>query len=86
MAESLSVLLDLNNSVFQYDLFRLEKEEALRVLATLRSVRKLTWPEVYSDKALHWELVQSRKGPHGACLYTVRVSGKLPASFAGKVS
>ena len=78
MAESHSVLLDLNNPVFQDDLFGLEKAEASRVLATLQRVRKLTWPEVYRDKGLHWELVQSKKGPHGARLYTVRVSAKVP--------
>jgi hypothetical protein len=35
------VLLDLNNPVFQDDLLNLEKEEALRVLVTLRKIKKL---------------------------------------------
>jgi len=79
VSESPSVLLDLNNPVFQDDLFSLEKDEAVRVLAILRRVRKLTWSEVYKDKGLRWELVQSRNGPHGARLYTVRVSVKFRA-------
>ncbi len=79
MAESHSVLLDLNNPVFQDDLFGLEKDEASRALSTLRGVKRLTWPEVYGDKGLRWELVQSKKGPHGARLYTVRVSTKFRA-------
>ncbi len=79
MAESPRVLLDLNNPVFQDDLFGLEKDEASRVLATLQRVRKLRWPEVYRDKGLHWELVQSRRGPHGLRLYSARVSVKFRA-------
>jgi hypothetical protein len=73
------VLLDLNNPVFQDDLLNLEKEEALRVLVTLRKIKKLGWSEVYKDKGLHWELVQSRKGPNGTRLYTVRVTDKFRA-------
>ena len=74
MGESPEVLLDLNNPVFQDDLLGLSKEDASRVLAALRKIRKLQWPQVYKDKGLHWELVQSKTGPKGVRLYTIRLS------------
>jgi hypothetical protein len=77
--ESPDVLLDLNNPIFQDDLLSLEKEEAGRVLATLREIKKLAWSDVYRNKGLRWELVQSKTGPDGARLYTVRVSDKSRA-------
>lgn len=79
MGESPDVLLDLNNPIFQDDLLGLEKEDAGRVLATLRKIKKLAWSDVYRDKGLRWELVQSKMGPDGARLYTVRVSDKSRA-------
>ena len=68
------VLLDLNNPVFQEDLFSLEKENVARILATLRKIRKLSWAEIYTDKALRWELVQSKTVPSGSRLYTIRIA------------
>lgn len=79
MKKSDSILIDLNNSVFQEDLFSLEKEEAINILGTLRKIKKLSWTEVYKDKGLKWELVQSKTGPAGQRLYTVRVSKKFRA-------
>ena len=79
MGESHNVLLDLNNPIFQDDLLSLERDEAGRVLATLRKIKKLAWAEDYRDTGLHWELVQSKKGPNGTRLYTVRVSDKFRA-------
>ncbi|MBI5893692.1 MAG: hypothetical protein HZB79_08605 [Deltaproteobacteria bacterium] len=74
MAKSDRVLLDLNNPVFQEDLFALEKEDSVRILAALYKIKKLKWADVYKDKGLRWELVQSREGPTGQRLYTIRVS------------
>lgn len=79
MKRSDSVLIDMNNPVFQEDLFSLEKEEALNILGTLRKIKKLSWADVYKDKGLHWELVQSKTGPDSQRLYTVRVSKKFRA-------
>lgn len=79
MGESPDVLLDLNNPIFQDDLSGLAKEDAGRVLAALRKIRKLQWSRVYRDKGLHWELVQSKTGPRGARLYTIRLSDKFRA-------
>lgn len=74
MEQSDRVLLDLNNSVFQEDLLSLPKDAAIRILATLRKVKQIGWTEVYKDKGLRWELVQSKTGPHGQRLYTIRVN------------
>lgn len=79
MKRSDSILIDINNPVFQEDLFSLEKEEAVNILGTLRKIKKLSWIEVYKDKGLKWELVQSKTGPDGQRLYTVRVSKKFRA-------
>ncbi|HIL34335.1 MAG TPA: hypothetical protein EYG28_02875 [Nitrospiria bacterium] len=74
MPRSDKVLLDLNAPTFQEDLLRLRKEDVLRVLGTLRKIRQITWMEVYKDKGLRWERVQSKKGPLGERLYTIRIS------------
>ena len=74
MPRSDNVLLDLNNPIFQEDLFALGKEEAIRIFGTLRKIKKLSWTDVYKDKGLHWELVQSKTGIDGQRLYTIRIS------------
>ena len=79
MAKSDKVLLDLNNPVFQDDLFNLEKEDTLRILETLKKIKSLTWTAIYKDKGLRWELVQSRTGPGGQRLYTIRISQRFRA-------
>ena len=79
MTNSDNVLLDLNNPVFQDDLFGLEKGDAIRILETLKKVKSLTWTAVYNNKGLRWELVQSRTGSGGQRLYTIRISQKFRA-------
>jgi len=73
------VLLDLNNPVFQDDLFSLGKEEAGRIFAALRKLKRLRWSEVLEDKGLRWELVQSKRGPSGMRFYTIRITDKIRA-------
>ena len=79
MVKSDNVLLDLNNPVFQEDLFNLQKEDAFRILETLKKIKKLTWADIYKDKGLRWEAVQSRINPDGQRLYTIRISQKFRA-------
>lgn len=79
MKRSDSVLIDLNNPTFQEGLFSLEKEDALQLIGTLRKIKKLSWTDVYKDQGLKWELVQSKTGPDGQRLYTVRLSKKFRA-------
>lgn len=70
------VVLDLNNPSFQRDLFSLEKDEVWKVIASLRKLSQLTWTEVYRDTGLRWELIESRRGPNGERLYSLRLSQK----------
>ncbi|OGW44029.1 MAG: hypothetical protein A2132_00905 [Nitrospirae bacterium RBG_16_43_11] len=72
-------MLDLNNPVFQDDLFNLGKEDAIRILEILKKIRSLTWTAIYKDNGLRWELVQSRTGLGGQRLYTIRISQKFRA-------
>lgn len=74
MQRSNKVLLDLNNPVFQEDLFSLKKDNVMRILGTLHKIKQLSWAEVYKDKGLRWELVQSKTGPDGRRLYSIRIS------------
>ena len=43
------VQLDLNNPVFQENLFTLQKAERHAAVDTLNKLRKLTWADVYRD-------------------------------------
>lgn len=74
MKKSDKVFLDLNNPVFQEDLFGLQKEDALRMLGTLQKIKRLSWTEIYRDRGLRWELIQSKTGSGGQRLYTIRIS------------
>jgi hypothetical protein len=67
------VKIDLNNPVFQDHLFRLQKNEQVAILKTLRKISQMSWEQVYADKGLKWEAIISRTGPHGAWLYTFRI-------------
>lgn len=72
-----SVDLDLNNPVFQKNLFALTRDNQLNVLGTLRKLSPMTWEQVYADQGLKWELIQSRNGPHGQRLYSFRAGISL---------
>lgn len=67
------VQLDLNNPVFQENLFKLPKPEAHSVLSTLRKLASMTWEQVYQDHGLKWEVIHSRPGPGGTRLYSFRL-------------
>jgi len=79
VVKSDNVLLDLNNPVFQEDLFNLQKEDAFRILETLKKIKKLTWADIYKDKGLRWGVVQSMSNPGGQRLYTIRISQRFRA-------
>ena len=67
------IRLDLNNPVFQHLLFNLSKSDQHKTLNTLRKLAKITWPQVYSDYGLKWEVILSQKGPGGNNLYSFRI-------------
>jgi hypothetical protein len=74
-----TVQLDLNSPVFQRDWFGLEKREQTALLTTLKKIRALTWPEVQTDAGLKWEAIQSRRGPDGQRLCSLRISRSFRA-------
>ena len=73
------ILLDLNNPIFQQDLFVLSKSEAVATLKILRKISQLTWEQLYKDQGLKWELIRSKKGKKGEKLYSFRVTQKCRA-------
>ena len=68
------IRLDLNNPEFQGNLLDLDKPQAWAVLQTLRLLQAMTWLQLQQSKGLRWELIQSRQGPQGERLYSLRVS------------
>ncbi len=69
------VLLDLNNPVFQDNLFRLQKPERLAALDTLNKIRQLSWAQLYRDQGLKWEKIVSARLPAGVnALYSLRIT------------
>ena len=74
-----TVRLDLNNPVFQRQLFGLDKQERNQVLNTLRKLSELTWEQVYSVKGLRWERILTKIGSNGENLYSLRVSHSFRA-------
>ena len=67
------VRLDLNNPVFQRQLFNLPKNDQRDILNTLRKLSKMTWSQVYTDHGLKWEAILSRQGPGDKKLYSFRI-------------
>jgi hypothetical protein len=67
------VRLDLNNPVFQRQLFALPKNEQRNTLNTLRKLANMAWPQVYVDHGLKWEVILSRQGPSDNRLYSFRI-------------
>lgn len=65
--------IDLNNPVFQKQLFNLSKKEQRDVLNFLRKLLNMDWNQVYRDGGLNWEIINSRSGPHGERLYSLRI-------------
>jgi hypothetical protein len=69
------VRLDLNNPVFQENLFTLQKPERHAALDTLNKLRQMTWQQVYRDNGLKWEKIISVKPPNGIdALYSLRIT------------
>ena len=67
------VRLDLNNPVFQRQLFSLSKSEQHNTLNTLRKSADMTWQQVYTDHGLKWEVILSQIGPGGRKLFSFRI-------------
>ena len=68
-----AVRLDLNNPVFQRQLFALTADQQRAVLGSLRKLSQMTWQQLYRDTGLRWEAIIFRSGPHGGRLYSLRL-------------
>jgi hypothetical protein len=73
------VRLDLNNPVFQRNLFGLTKDQQRSVLTTLKKLSEMTWDQIYRDSGLNWEQISSRAGEGGERLYSLRMSQSFRA-------
>ena len=70
------ILIDLNRPKFQQEFFELQKDEKKALLNTLKKMSKLEWTELYVDKGIRWELIESEKSNRGNNLYSFRFSQK----------
>lgn len=69
------VRLDLNNPVFQENLFMLQKPERHAALDSLNKIRQMTWNQVYRDSGIKWEKIISVKPPTGIdAIYSLRIT------------
>lgn len=70
-----NVRLDLNNPIFQENLFGLQKPDRHSALETLNKLRQMTWSQVYADNGLKWEKIVSVTPPSGiAAVYSLRIT------------
>ena len=70
-----TVRLDLNNPIFQENLFNLQKPDRHSALETLNKLRQLTWSQVYADNGLKWEKIVSITPPLGiSAVYSLRIT------------
>lgn len=74
------IKIDLNNPIFQGDLFSLEKTEQAALIKTLRKISQLSWNQLYTDKGLKWETILSKQTKMGERIYSFRFSKKYRAT------
>jgi len=70
------VHLDLNNTEFQKEWFDLTKDDFIATQNTLRKLSFMDWNQVYHDKGLNWEKIQSIRTQKGRQLFAIRLSRK----------
>jgi hypothetical protein len=70
------VRLDLNNPEFQKEWFALERRDFIASGNTMKKIMNMTWDQVYRDRGLRWEKIQSIKTGSGRILYSLRLSKK----------
>ena len=70
-----AIRLNLNNPIFQEQLFSLQKPERNAAIDTLRKIRQLRWSQLYRDVGLKWEKIVSVKPPLGVdAIYSLRIT------------
>lgn len=69
------VRLDLNNPIFQENLFMLQKPKRYAALDSLNKIRQMTWNQVYRDSGIKWEKIISVNPPTGIdAIYSLRIT------------
>lgn len=69
------VRLDLNNPVFQENLFMLQKPERHAALDSLNKIRQMTCNQAYRDSGIKYEKIISVKPPTGIdAIYSLRIT------------
>jgi hypothetical protein len=72
--------IDMNNPIFQKNLFALEKNELTVLVKILYKISQMTWPMLYADKGLKWESISSKKTNNNDRIYSFRFSQKYRAT------
>lgn len=72
----MKVRLDINNPAFQKEWFALEKRDFIAAGNTMKKLLNMSWGQVYRDKGLRWEKIQSVQTPSGRTLYSIRLGQK----------
>lgn len=72
----MKVRLDLNNADFQKEWFSLQKNEFAASKNTMRKISEMDWNQIYHDRGLKWEKIQSIRTDKGRELYTIRQGKK----------
>ncbi len=78
------VKLGLNNPEFQRRLLASDKSERNRVLNTLEKLLKMSWGQVYEDRGLNWEKIDTPpvRLQAGESVYSIRIRQARRAAVA----
>lgn len=76
----IKIKIDMNNPEFQHNFFELEKIEQVALIKTLKKIRQLSWPQLYSDNGLKWETILSKQTSTGERIYSFRFSKRYRAT------
>jgi hypothetical protein len=80
MPKSEPVLLDLNNPIFQDQLFSLAADDVVDVLNALKKLRKIDWQTLHKHKGFHWEDAgHIGAAPNGSRIKSIRITQKARA-------
>jgi hypothetical protein len=73
------VVLDLNDPVFQDDLFSLDKSELARVVKALKKIRSMDWDTFVRHRGSRWEEIGHIVAPNGHPAHSFRLSQRYRA-------
>ena len=80
MATAQPILVDLNNPVFQEQLFALDVDEVVDVFSAFKKLKKIDWPTLHKHKGFRWEDAGYRAtAPNGSTIKSIRITQKVRA-------